>query len=151
MAEPQTHKGPVGSSAPWWRQKSVQWAIGILALLLAASVPLISMLLTRSSSTADELRKCMELRDLRTTPQKIVEEYPQDQWDRTGQYRKTTFASCSWPPSEVTAGDGYSEVVAVFARGPGGSESTSATYTDRVRATLHPRRIYVPAGGPGKL
>jgi hypothetical protein len=136
MVKGQAGKGRTTSRAhPWW--KDPKWIITTLIGLLGALgvSSLITMALTKDSSTAEELRKCQELRGLRTTPQKVIEEYPADQSDSTGLYRKTTFSSCTWPPSDATAGDGYSEVVAIFARGPGDSEASGATLLDRVTAT----------------
>lgn len=138
MVKSQTGKGRTASRArPWW--KDPKWIItssiaaaGVLVALLSLLLP---MAINAGSTTAEELRKCQELRGLETTPQKTVEEYPQEQWDQTGQYRKTTFSLCSWPPTRATASDGYSQVVALFARGPGEYEGTSATYVDRVTAT----------------
>ena len=122
---------------PWWKQPAHQWAIGLFVTILIAALssPLIMRWLDRDSTAASQLRECMELHELKTTPQKIVEEYNEEHRERFGEYRKTVFSSCSWPPTQITAGDGYSEIVAIFARGPGESESSGATYVDRIMAT----------------
>lgn len=63
----------------------------------------------------------------------------------------TVFDSCVWPPPLYADADGFTEITAQLAQGPGQGESSDATMVDRITGPCHQFRLTYDFGFQGDL
>lgn len=105
------------------------------------------MALDPAQATSDHVNKCMDRHQLKMTPNKETTTSTDEQSAATGEYSKAVYSACTWPATNSTGTDGYSEIIVLTVVGFGEFEATSATVFDRIRASCgNVELIYNRAG-----